>query len=334
MRSVVLACASLALLAPAARADEPLVDVTLAPWAAYDGAERPYRYVVEMRPRGSGPVEVVADRRLLAFTVRPREGRRTYTCRHPQAQGRASTGRIRTLTAGQGEDAAWREWIDLRMYCTGRALAALAAGAEVQPRYGWPRRTQTRWIARTPGTGWREWSGGAELPALAFPPQPAQTTRRIGEGPTPIELSLAPASPRTGASLVLRVAIRAREGSERVYVRPDAFAFRVSGPLGDVVCRTEEGGGAPPPDLFRRITPRVAARESLDADFFCPEGTFELAGVYEITPEVVLRHSGEEWGLHAVTGRFAGPTAAIRVTLGERGYLEQIPERADEGVDE
>lgn len=334
MRSVVLACASLALFAPAARADEPLVEVTLSPWAAYDGAERPYRYIVEMRPRGSGPVEVVADRRLLAFTVRPSEGRRTYTCRHPRAQRRASTGRVRTLTAGRGEDATWREWIDLRMYCTGAALTALAAGAEVQPRYGWPRRTQTRWIARAPGARWRDFEGGAELPAFTFPAQPAEITRRIGEGPTPIDLTLAPSSPATGASLVLRVALRAREGTERVYVRPDAFAFRVSGPLGDVVCRAEQGGGSPPPDLFRRITRRAAAREALDADFFCPDGSFELAGVYEITPEVTLRHSGEEWGLDAVTGRFAGPTVAIRITLGERGYLEQIPERADEAADD
>jgi hypothetical protein len=69
---------------------------------------------------------------------------------------------------------------------------------------------------------------------------------------------------------------------------------------------------------------------ALDADFFCPEHTFELAGVYEITPELTLPHSGEEWGLAAVTGTFVGPTVAVRITQGGLAYLEQVPERAEE----
>lgn len=331
-RSMLLACLSLALFAPSARADEALVAVTLTPWSRYDGVDRPYRYIVEMRPAGADAVEVVADRRLLSFTVQPTEGRRRYTCRHPQAQRRASTGRVRTLTPGSGEDAAWREWIDLRMYCTGRALDALDDGARVEARYGWPRRTSTRWIARRPGSAWRDWMGGAELPEIAFAAQPEGTTRRAGEDGSPIDLSLARTSSRTGGGLVLRVSVRAREGTERVYVRPDAFGFRVRGPLGDVTCHTDPGGGSPPPDLYRRITRRAGAGAALDADYFCPEGTFELAGVYEITPEVVLEHSGEEWNLHAVTGRFTGPLVPIRITHGERGYVEQIPERADEAA--
>ncbi len=332
MRTILLSLLSIALLAPVARAED-LVDVTLTPWSEHDGVDRPYRFLVEVRPRGAEPVEVLADRRVLSFTVRPSEGRRRYTCRHPQPQGRASTGRVRTLTLGSAEDVAWLEWIDVRMYCTGRALAALNAGAQLEARYGWPRASRTRWIARRPGSSSpREWQGGAELPARAFPAQPEQSTRlREGEGEVPIELALTPTSARTGAALTLRAAVRAREGTERVYVRADAFAFTVRGPLGDVRCDVETGGGSPPPDLFRRITTRRAARESLDADFFCPEDSFEVAGVYEITPELTLEHSGEEWELDAVTGRFVGPTVPVRITHGERGYVEQIPEPVDDG---
>ncbi|HEY8432729.1 MAG TPA: hypothetical protein VIL20_30370 [Sandaracinaceae bacterium] len=334
-RSVLLALALLASFASSARADE-LASVTLAPWSSYDGVDRPYRFIVEMRPRGAEPIEVVADRRLLSFTVRPNEGRRRYPCRHPQAQRRVAGGRVRTLTPGaEGEDGVWREWIDLRMYCTGRALAALGAGASVEARYGWPRRARTRWIARRPGSPWREWTGGVDLAPIAFPAQPAGATRPAhGEGEPPIELALAPSSARTGAGLILRPSVRAREGAERVYVRPDAFSFHVRGPLGDATCRIESGGGSPPPDLYRRITTRVAVRASLDAAYFCPEGTFLLAGVYEVTPEVRLSHSGEEWGLDAVTGRFVGPTVAIRITHGERGYVEQVPEPAEAPRDE
>lgn len=326
------AALALLVLAPAfpARADDALVDVTLTPWSAYDGVERPFRYIVEARPRGAEPVEVVADRRLLRFEVRPTEGRRRFRCRHPSAPRRVSEGRVRTLQAG-GEGASWREWIDLRMYCTGRALDALEAGATVEPSYGWPRATRTRWVARRPDAPRREWVAHVDPAPITFTAVPeGEGTRRVdGEEPTPIDVALSSTSARTGGGLVLRTSVRSREGTERVYVRPDAWSFHVRGPLGDVTCAIEMGGGSPPPDLFRRITRRRAARERLDADFFCPEHTFEVAGVYEIAPEVQLPHSGEEWELDAVTGRFRGPPAVIRITRGDRAYVEQVPERAE-----
>ena len=328
MRWAVLLLVS-SVLAPAslAQADD-LVGVTLAPWRRLDGAERPFRYVLELRPRGAEPIEVLADRRVLRFEVRPSEGRRRFTCRHPAAPSRASDARARTLTSGSAEDASWREWIDLRMYCTGSALRALEAGATVTPTYGWPRPTRTRWIARRPGAPTRAWTAHADLAPLAFPgvPQEALTTRAGGEGESPLDVSLASTSARTGSALVLRPSIRAREGTERLYVRPDAWRFHVRGPLGDVTCAVERGGGSPPPDLFRRVTRRSAVRATLDADFFCPEHTFDLAGVYEVAPEVELPHSGEEYGLDAVTGRFRGPAVPIRITHGQGGYLEQIPD--------
>jgi hypothetical protein len=123
--------------------------------------------------------------------------------------------------------------------------------------------------------------------------------------------------------------LRAREGTERVYVRPDSWSFRVDGPLGRVTCRAEPGGGSPPPDLYQRITTRAAATGFLDASYFCPEGTFELAGVYEVTPKVRLPFDGSDVGLSAVSGRFSGPTAIIRILSGDRGYFEQIPIRAE-----
>lgn len=329
-----LAAITLALAPAVAHAEDDPVAITLTPWNAHDGVERPFRYIVEVAARGAEPVEVVADRRLLRFEVRPQESRRRFTCRHPAAPSRVSESRVRTLRAGDAEGP-WREWIDLRMYCTGRALDALAGGgASVEARYGWPRRARTRWVARRPEAPLREWIAHLDPAPFVAPAVPRDgTTTRIGgeDGPSPIDVSLTSTSARTGASLVLRTAIRAREGSERVYTRPDAWSFRVRGPLGDVVCRAAMGGGSPPPDLFRRITTRVAAREALDADYFCPEHTFELAGVYEVVPEVTLPHSGEEWDLGAVTGRFRGPLATMRITRGGRGYVEQIPEEAGDG---
>lgn len=323
-------CAGMLVLAslggaPDARADDDApVTLTLTPWSAYDGVERPFRFIVEMRARGGEELEVVADRRLLRFEVRPTEGRRRYRCRHPAAPSRVSEARIRSAS-----DEPWREWIDLRMYCTGRALNALRDGATVEARYGWPRANRRRWIARRPNAPVREWTAHVEPPPLSFAAVPDEPTRRVGEeGESPVEIALSRTTARTGAGLVFRTAIRARDGSERLYDRGDAWMFRVRGPLGDVACAVEMGGGSPPPDFFVRVTRRRASRQRLEADHFCPDDTFTLAGVYEITPEVRLPHSGEEWGLEAVTGRFVGPTVPVRVTRGSGGYVEQIPERA------
>jgi hypothetical protein len=168
-----------------------------------------------------------------------------------------------------------------------------------------------------------------ELEARVFPAiTRSEETRQIGQQDPPrVRIALAPTSARSEPGLLFRVSVRARVGRERVYVRPDAWSFIVRGPLGDVVCALEPGGGPPAPDLYRRITERVAVRETLVAPDFCPPDTFELAGIYEVTPRLALEHSGEEYELNAVTGTFEGPTVPIRITSGERGYIEQIPER-------
>lgn len=336
----------LALAAPA-QADAPNVSLTLEPWSAYDGVDRPYRYIVSMRVEGEGPLEVVADRRLLSFEVRPTEGRRRRVrCRHPQAPRAAS--RARRL---DGETREWREWIDLRMYCWGRALSALERGAQVEVRYGWRRASRNRWIARRPDTRrTREWVGGARPDAFTFPArseEAGQTTRlpmrsdRVEEGresdepeASPIALSLSPRSSRRGSGISFRVSVRAVEGTERVYVRPDAFTFTVRGPTGEHRCRLPRGGGNPPPDLFSRIGTRRGATQLLDASQFCPDETFERPGVYEVVPKLRLPHSGAEWELDAVTGRFSGPPVAMRVTSGDVGYEEQTPRREGEEPDD
>lgn len=323
------ACVLLMLLscpAPRAAADEAApVAVTLEPWAALDGVERPHRYVVTMRSMGS--MEVVADRRLLAFEVRPEGGRRAQRCRHPRLPSRVSSERVRTLAPGE----VWQEWIDLRMYCWGRALDALETGGEVTARYGFRRPSPTRWVGRVPGSRSREWTGGVDVEPFRFPAI-ASTAEATPSGEPRVRVTLAATSARNGASIRFRVAVRAVEERPRVYVRPDAFAFAVRGPgASDALVRCElvGGGGTPMPDLYRRINERTGWRELLDAGAYCPPDTFEAAGVYEVTPEVSLEHDGEEWHLDAVTGRFTGVAAPLRITTGDHGYVEQIPERSE-----
>lgn len=317
MRSIALVL----LFAGSASAQDLPIDLTVAPWDRYDGVDRPYRYIASVRARE--PIDVVVDHRLVSLEVRPADSRRRLRCAHPSAPRRVPEGRVRALAPSEP----WSEWIDLRMFCTGAALRALEGGGEVTLRYGFPgRATRTRWIARREG----ELVPRVELAARVLGTiAQNEETRRVGDDDPPrIHVALAPASARSESALTFRTSVRARVGTERVYVRPDAWSFLVRGPLGTVTCELEMGGGSPAPDLYRRVTERSSVRESLAAADFCPRGTFELAGIYEVTPRLVLEHSGEEYGLRAVTGTFEGPTVAIRITSGERGYIEQIPERA------
>lgn len=338
-RATIFMAVTLAWAAPAS-ADE-LASMTVTPWNAYDGVERPYRYIVTVR--ASQAAEVVADRRLIELELRPTEGRRRrrVRCRHPRV--RRSTRNARTITLEPGET--WQEWIDLRTYCWGRRLRVLEDGAEVELRYGWRRPTPRRWVARIPDTSRREWTSRFEVEPFTFAAVPGdEETRRIspasdgeeGEadqaedpGPAPIRVSLSSTTARGASGVRFSVAVRAREGRERVYVRPDSFVFQVSGPTGTFRCAMPPWGGAPVADLYERISTRHAARERLVAEQLCPEDTFSRAGIYEVTPEVRLPHDGAEWDLDAVSGRFVGPTVPLRVLTSEDGYVVQAPERPE-----
>lgn len=332
-RSLALvACLSVVVAASTARADD-LASVRVEAWDALDGTAQPYRYVVSLR--ADQPIEAVVDRRLLAFEIRPTGSRRRHRCRHPRAPRRATSARRRTLSAGE----VWREWIDLRMYCTGAALRALESGAEVRPSYGWRRPTTRLWIARVDGTATREWTGGAQPEPFAFPAieRPRETVRSgaaAEAAPSPIELTLSSTTASRQASLYFGVRVSSREGSERIYLRPDYFSFLVRGPDGTPSsCRMAPSGGRPVSDLYRRITRRYGWTERLEARVFCDDHVFDRAGLYEVVPKVRAPHDGAEWRFEAVSGRFVGPTAIVRILDDASGeYVEQaIVEPGDGG---
>jgi len=345
-RAAIWMALTLAWACPAA-ADE-LATMTVEPWNAFDGVERPHRYIVTLRAVQTA--EVVADRRLIELELRPTEGRRRRRVRCRHRRMRRHTGHARTVTLQAGDT--WQEWIDLRTYCWGRRLDFLEDGAEVEVRYGWRRASRRRWVARTPDSPRREWTSRLEVAPFTFAavehdeetrrveprPEPDDAAEAIdadapaaedAPGPAPIRLSLASTTASGESGVRFSVAVRARDGTERVYVRPDSFVFRVSGPTGTFRCAMPPWGGAPVADLYERITTRHPARERLVASELCPEGTFARAGIYEVTPKVRLPYSGQEWELEAVTGRYVGPTVPIRVLTSEDGYVEQIPERPE-----
>lgn len=316
-----------------AAAAPPPVSVRLEPMRGGD----PFKYVFELRPAATTPHELVADRRLLELEVRmPAEGRRRarkLTCRHPDAPRRVDEDRVERL-GRPGEPAVWREWVDLRMYCWGRALTALEDGAEVGVAYGFRGRGRGRWIARPESDASERERDlratrrieGAPITFRAIPDPPPRTARDM-----PVVVSLSPIDARSGSAVVFRPAVRANAGRVRVYVRNDLWKLRVRGPLGSVECALERTPINPIIDFFQTLRGRGAIRAALDASQLCPSGSFELAGIYEITPVLDLPYGGEELEIEAVTGTFEGRPVPLRVRRGERPYVVQAPEDATFG---
>ncbi len=304
--------------------EEPGVELRMRPYAPPRTAEEGpdpgarYLYTFELAQTSWPTAEVVADRRLLRFEVHPEGSRRRYRCAHPDAPRRVPDGRVTRIGAGTDQPL-WREWIDLRSYCWGRALRALDQGARVEVSYGFARRGRDRWVARTAsGESTARTLDGPEL-SIAAAPEPPEPTG-------PIRVELAPVDVAGGSAVSFRVAIYSNEGTQRVYLRDDLFRFVVDGPMGRVVCEVPRQPVVPIVDFYQSIRGRIGARTSIGADRWCPAGTFDVAGVYDVTPVVDLVYGGERYDIDAVTGRFEGRPVPIRIRRGSHGYVEQVTE--------
>jgi hypothetical protein len=301
----------------------PGVSVALTPAPASLSS---FHYIFTLRTTSWPSAEVVADRRLLSFVVHPEGGRRTHTCRHPDAPRRVPEGRIQTLG---GRDAEHREWIDLRMYCWGRALTALEGGARVEVRYGFGRRGPGLWVARRPDpdtSAGRESARVLEGAEIAFAPPSTPTAEGAEPEDAPlITVTMPSRDVRSGASLVFSPRLRATAGSHHVYVRDDLFRYRIRGPLGEHECALERTPIAPIIDFYRTVSPRRSASGTLAIRLACPDA-FQVAGIYEVTPIVDLVYDAADWDIDDVaTGTFEGRPVPIRVRTGEHGYVEQVP---------
>jgi hypothetical protein len=289
-----------------------------------EAAPSPYRRVLTIHALSA--IELNADRRLLRLEIVPtpapidpsaparrraRRPPRPIRCDHPDHPRRPDPLRVVHLEAG----ATWREWIDLREYCWGRALDALSAGGELVVRFGPRTGGRGRFAVRAAQVEHRELDElRAQLDPIPPPvaPDPEAAARIV----------VSRVDTRAQRGVVLRTSVRSREGRRRAYVRPDRIQFHVVGPDGAWDCAISRGGGAAIPDLFQRLTPRGGPSYALEGRWYCPEA-FRAQGIYEVTPSIELEHDGAAWDLDAITGTFVGATTFVRIRHGDRGYVER-----------
>lgn len=304
-----------------ARADGVGVELSVTPM------DQPYLFQFSLSMSTWLGMEVVADRRLLRFDVRAAGSRRVEHCAHPAAPRFSPTLNKTSLGPAGGPAGSpqgpvtYSEWIDLRDYCTGRALAALDAGANVVPHYGFRRASRSAWVARNEESG-VDAASVAELTGAAFDVAPRPpATAPTGDA----SVTLASVEVDTQRTLVLRVSVRATGArARRIYLRADQIRFRVRSMLGTVECGLPREERPPVADFFTRIDRRRAATLALDANVVCHDA-FPLAGIYEVTPMVALPYRAPApHDADSLVGEFvAAQPAVVRVRRGDRGYVEQ-----------
>lgn len=276
------------------------------------------RYQVVLALVASGDAEMIQDGRLFELSVSEpvpegsRRRPRTHRCSLPSRPRRLSAEPA-VMHAGDRFGVA----LDLRAICWGRALAAVEAGGEVTVRYSAPR-GRGAFVVRAPGEARRTLTSIEETSDFQLP---APEVREV----SPV-ISMGAVDLRSARSATFRVAIRGPEAAtRRAWIRPDRVMFRVVNPRGERVdCELPSGGASPIPDLFARISARRASRLSLDGLAYCPEDTFAQAGIYEVTPVLILDEDGEEWNLHALVGTFEGATVPVRVRSGDGSLLRVV----------
>lgn len=286
------------------------VDLAVVPWPGTADAPQPFRYVVSLR--ASSSAEVIADVRLLRLEVRVPGRRRAHRCDMPGRPRRADESRARTLAPGER----WAEWIDVRELCWGRSLEALETeGATVEASYEVGRGRRAWVVRRSDGS-----SPMRALTRVSVEPPHAPAAPALDDATAAARVTLSSADARS-SNPTFRVAVYGGGATiRRAWLRPDRFRFRVVSPTGEVTFCSLPPSGRAIPDLFSRIGARRAVRFSLESRAYCGDDVFEDAGIYEVTPTVVLDEDGSAWDLDAVVGTFSGAEAAVRVrgTRGDR----------------
>lgn len=301
---VVASAMAMTLLAPSAQARRrgrpvaPPLNVTLTPWTEMG----PFVYRFSLT--ATEDVRAVVDRRLLRLTISPDGSRRRLRCRHPDRKTRVVSSRVREMRAGDQVV----EWVDLRMYCTGRARRALSTGATISAEYGFPRRGRRRYIAQRDGARFERSVSLEEQRREAASPDTGEADS------SSVSLRLSATTGRRAPAL--RVRVTAPPG-KRIYFRDDLLWFTIRGPLGETTCTPSRQPINPIRDFYRR-----RARTSVDPRHYCDD-PFPVPGVYEVTPHVDLVYDGTRYGIDAVTGTFSGPPGVVRVRGRGRAYLEQ-----------
>ncbi len=325
----------------------PAPSLTLTITAPAPGAP----WTMRIANTGSVPLKVIADARLLSLDVTPppsatetpgTAGRRTLALRAVAravacvlpADMRPTRDDDRTLVVPPGR--AYAEKFDPRIFCFGsRAAAALVPGATVVAHLGWPVPARRgRGPVRITGPYAVAPIDGLE-PAVAAAKEivaspvivgaPPALTPSAARAPRPLALAtpaFVDAERAADVSLSVTVANTSTQAQSFLF-RPQTLAFDVTGPTGvgvtdpspTVRCVSDVEPGSNIREIFTTLAPRGRTSLGVLLRGFCPEKTFDQAGIYLVHAQLDTSNaSGAAVGLHTFDGDVASDTStALRI---------------------
>ncbi|HVK69897.1 MAG TPA: hypothetical protein VM694_35805, partial [Polyangium sp.] len=261
---------------------------------------------------GTVPLRVPADARLLRFEIEVEGEKKPTACELPKSLRPSSFPENRALLLGPGQS--YVEPFDPRLFCFGKAAAALRPGVTLHARFGWdPPKKGTKKPPEPPfaaeSTEREPTSAPApelRAPAIVLgesppPPPPAANANTNGAKPSDgkpaasapivderagrLEIS-ADAFKDVAAPNGVSLTVTAKNAGLRpifVALRPWMFSFRVDGPYGHTKSCIGDPPRGLPPDAFRTLKPGASTSFTLLLHEVCPRGTFPRPGLYRVT---------------------------------------------------
>lgn len=283
---------------------------------------------------GSSALKLVADARLLRFEVEPlpdptppkkgaKKAPKTFSCMLPSSM--RSDARVLELPAG----ASYTESFDPRLYCLDRTKE-LVAGVKLTPRLGWaaPKKGKLAKPFVVEPTKEGEVAAAKEIAGadllldadvLGAPAQPKplkDLTAKAGGA----------RSVFAGSGVDTTIVIK-NEGTETrtLYPRPQLVDARVKNPRGVVTnCGGPPITPAPVVDFITKLPKKGTWSATVGLDNFCPQGTFDVPGLYLIMPVVHLPEIPDVD--NAVVGDLsASAPQLLRVETGKKPFHDGPP---------
>jgi hypothetical protein len=309
---------------------------------------------------GTRSVRVVADPRLLWFSVQAPGKKTSQKCKLPAELFPLEPERRLIVELEPGEGLADR--FDPRLYCfAADGQQGLVPGALIEPHFGWPPAADR--------VVWHHGKRGHE-PAKQKPPfvaivsaedtddeepptDAASSTKELRGRPFALQseyaswarrglASVAPAFKAEGplafklaqgsdaqaersATVTLRLKNRSKR-TMRVFFRRELVTFEVTGTDGTTSCSPLPDDRAPDAQEFLTLGAGQAMDFTCELAELCPRGTFGRPGLYLVHARFDATDEGEEAGLHAFTGTVATTEpGAVRIRTGEMPFLSRRP---------
>ena len=327
-------------------------------------ASHPYKWTLEVSNDGAVPLRLEADARLLRLEIGPlpaTSGSASASAPKGKAAPKPPPptvcelpasmrleGRLLVLKPGQR----YRESFDPRLFCLD-AIAKLDAGARVTATLGWPAgkgALSPPFVlapfvsASASALGVSSASSASAGPRIASAKELAAPAIEVAPR---VASASASSSAATASSAAPKPALVARAGGARsvydgkdaelsivvtntsgaaqtVYARPQVLGVVVRGPRGE---RTScEPGLVPAPivDFVVHLAPGAAWTGETRLDSFCPQGTFDRPGIYELWP--VLHAPALPWQRSAFSGDVRAVTPQLlRVETGKLPFHDAGP---------